>query len=144
MFNFVDIKEYNTNQSVWKQKPATMIKKVAEAQWLRWTFQELFAGTYDESEEIPENQNIPSDESKINTEDQEKNFWVYYDKMMTVKDEDDLRKVFIELNKERKKSKDYLSEDQLKELVLLKDEIKKKLTSEIKDAEIIEDESEKK
>jgi hypothetical protein len=32
MFNFVDITEYNTNQSVWKQKPATMIKKVAEAQ----------------------------------------------------------------------------------------------------------------
>lgn len=142
MFNFVDIKEYNTNQSVWKQKPATMIKKVAEAQWLRWTFQELFAWTYDESEEIPENQNIPN-EPKINNEDQEKNFEVYYDKMMAVKNEDELRKVFIELNKERKKSKDYLSEDQLKELVLLKDEIKQKLTENIIDAEIIPEEPKK-
>lgn len=43
--------EYNTGRSVWAQKPSTMIKKVAEAQVLRMTFQELFAGTYDESEQ---------------------------------------------------------------------------------------------
>jgi phage recombination protein Bet len=47
---FVDIREYNKGQSVWKEKPATMIKKVAEAQCLRMAFQELFGGTYDESE----------------------------------------------------------------------------------------------
>lgn len=50
-FVFVDIKEYNKNQSVWKDKPATMIKKVAEAQCLRMAFQELFSGTYHEDEE---------------------------------------------------------------------------------------------
>lgn len=48
----VDFKEYNTSQSLWKTKPETMIKKVAEAQVLRMTFQDIFAGTYDESEEI--------------------------------------------------------------------------------------------
>ncbi|MFA7287028.1 MAG: phage recombination protein Bet [Patescibacteria group bacterium] len=51
MFGFVELKEYNTNQSVWKDKPATMIKKVAEAQVLRMCFQNMFAGTYDESEQ---------------------------------------------------------------------------------------------
>ena len=50
-FVFVELKEYNTGKSIWATKPATMIKKVAEAQALRMTFQELFAGTYDESEE---------------------------------------------------------------------------------------------
>lgn len=47
----VDLVEYNTGKSVWATKPSTMIKKVAEAQVLRMTFQDLFAGTYDESEE---------------------------------------------------------------------------------------------
>ena len=37
--------------TLWDTKPETMIKKVAEAQGLRMTFQELFAGTYDESEQ---------------------------------------------------------------------------------------------
>lgn len=50
---FVDIKEYDKKQSVWKEKPATMIKKVAEAQGLRGSFQELFAGTYSEDELDP-------------------------------------------------------------------------------------------
>jgi phage recombination protein Bet len=50
MFNFVDIKEYSTGKSLWVGKPATMIKKVAEAQGLRMAFQQLFAGTYDETE----------------------------------------------------------------------------------------------
>lgn len=47
---FVELKEYSTGKSLWATKPSTMIKKVAEAQGLRMTFQELFAGTYDESE----------------------------------------------------------------------------------------------
>lgn len=56
MHVFVDINEYNTNRSVWKEKPATMIKKVAEAQALRSAFQEQFGGTYSEDEYTPETQ----------------------------------------------------------------------------------------
>jgi len=57
-FVFVDFNEYNKGQSTWKQMPATMIKKVAEAQALRGAFQGVFAGTYDESEAwIDENGN---------------------------------------------------------------------------------------
>lgn len=51
---YVELKEYSTGQSLWsmagKGKPATMIKKVAEAQALKSAFQELFAGTYSEYE----------------------------------------------------------------------------------------------
>lgn len=48
---YVSLKEYNKKQSVWNTMPETMIKKVASAQVLRGTFQELFAGTYDEVEQ---------------------------------------------------------------------------------------------
>lgn len=51
VFTYVDLKEYTTGKSVWQSKPATMIKKVAEAQGLRMAFQALFAGTYEESED---------------------------------------------------------------------------------------------
>lgn len=44
---FVELNEYDKKQSNWKSMPATMIKKVAEAQVLRMAFQDLFAGTYD-------------------------------------------------------------------------------------------------
>jgi hypothetical protein len=50
-FVFVEINEYHKGQSVWKEKPATMIKKVAEAQALRAAFQDLFGGTYAQEEE---------------------------------------------------------------------------------------------
>lgn len=50
-FNYVSLAEYNSNQSNWKTKPETMIKKVAESQSLRAAFQGIFAGTYDESEQ---------------------------------------------------------------------------------------------
>lgn len=53
MFTFVELKEYSTKKSLWAKdggKPATMIKKVAEAQGLRQAFQALFAGTYHEYE----------------------------------------------------------------------------------------------
>lgn len=50
-FVFVEINEYNKGLSNWKIMPATMIKKVAEAQALRGAFQGVFAGTYDESEQ---------------------------------------------------------------------------------------------
>lgn len=51
MMNYVELKEYVQKFGVWTTKPATMIKKVAEAQGLRGAFQELFAGTYEESED---------------------------------------------------------------------------------------------
>ncbi|NDK09784.1 phage recombination protein Bet [Candidatus Gracilibacteria bacterium] len=59
-FTYVELKEYIQTYGVWTSKPATMIKKVAEAQGLRQAFQELFAGTFEESE----NWNTPEDETK--------------------------------------------------------------------------------
>ena len=56
MYVFVEVKEYSTGKSVWGQKPATMIKKVAESQCLRACFQDLLGGTYGE-EEMATNQN---------------------------------------------------------------------------------------
>ena len=50
VINFVPLSEYKQTFGVWATKPATMIIKVAEAQGLRASFQELFAGTYEESE----------------------------------------------------------------------------------------------
>ena len=47
----VEFREYTTGKSLWSKKPATMIKKVAEAQGLRGAFQGVFGGTYDESEQ---------------------------------------------------------------------------------------------
>lgn len=49
----VTMNEYDLNQGLWKSKPETMIKKVAEAQALRQAFQEVFAGTYSDAE-LPE------------------------------------------------------------------------------------------
>lgn len=54
-FVFVELKEYTTGKALWTVgtgKQATMIKKVAEAQCLRSSFQEIFAGTYHEFEQI--------------------------------------------------------------------------------------------
>jgi phage recombination protein Bet len=50
----VSMTEYNQNHNVWASKPETMIKKVAEAQALRLAFQDILAGTYSDSEFIPE------------------------------------------------------------------------------------------
>jgi phage recombination protein Bet len=44
--NWIDSKP-----TVWDEKPATMIQKVAEAQALRGAYQGIFKGTYDESEQ---------------------------------------------------------------------------------------------
>jgi len=48
----VDFSEYNKGQSTWKEKPATMINKVAQAQCLRDAFPADYAGLYSESELI--------------------------------------------------------------------------------------------
>lgn len=71
VMNFVELREYTTGKSVWASKPATMIKKVAEAQGLRGSFQELFAGTYEESEDFTKNgqvvdaQSAPTEPPKV-------------------------------------------------------------------------------
>src|ERR1700679_958143 len=52
----VTMEEYSLPQSLWKSKPDTMIKKVAEAQALRQAFQEVFSGTYSDVE-LPEQEN---------------------------------------------------------------------------------------
>lgn len=45
-------KQYvDMGETLWDSKPATMIKKVAEAQGLRMAFQSMFAGTYAEDEQ---------------------------------------------------------------------------------------------
>lgn len=61
---YVAAEEYLKYHSVWKEKPSTMLKKVAEAQALRMAFQKIFAGTYSEfetwkKEEILRIQNAP-------------------------------------------------------------------------------------
>lgn len=50
----VTMSEYNLCQGLWKDKPETMIKKVAEAQAVRQAFQEVLAGTYSDAEIMQE------------------------------------------------------------------------------------------
>lgn len=69
MYVFVEVKEYSTGKSVWSQKPATMIKKVAESQCLRACFQDLLGGTYGE-EEMSNNQIDNNNIRVINGENQ--------------------------------------------------------------------------
>ena len=77
VFTFIDFKEYyqgnkdeegkvkkrydrykkqyvDMGETLWDSKPATMVKKVAEAQGLRMAFQSMFAGTYAEDEQWEE------------------------------------------------------------------------------------------
>ncbi len=49
-FREVAFAEYNSNQSTWKSKPATMINKVAIAQCLREAFPSDYEGLYSEDE----------------------------------------------------------------------------------------------
>lgn len=46
----VSFREYNTGRSVWTQKPATMIRKVAKSQALREAFPEAMQGMYEAEE----------------------------------------------------------------------------------------------
>jgi phage recombination protein Bet len=55
IYTSVSLAEYATGQSTWRQKPETMIKKVAESQGLRAAFHEKLGGTYCE-EEMSHNQ----------------------------------------------------------------------------------------
>jgi len=54
----VTMDEYNLRQGLWNSKPETMIKKVAEAQALRQSFQDLLAGTYSDAE-------LPSEKPRL-------------------------------------------------------------------------------
>lgn len=56
----VSLNEYNTNKSVWAQKPATMIRKVAKAQALREAFPEDMAGMYEAEEFGMDYSDMPS------------------------------------------------------------------------------------
>lgn len=49
----VSFNEYNTGKSTWRQKPATMIRKVALVQALRETYPASYGGIYD-ADEMPE------------------------------------------------------------------------------------------
>lgn len=49
----VSFGEYNTGKSTWRQKPATMIRKVALVQALRETYPASYGGIYD-ADEMPE------------------------------------------------------------------------------------------
>lgn len=75
MYVFVEFSEYDLKQGLWKTKPATMIKKVAEAQAIRMAFQSTFAGTYaqeelpEEKSRIPEDRVLPKQETKGNVYD---------------------------------------------------------------------------
>lgn len=46
VYTTVSLSEYNSNQSVWKSKPATMIRKVAKMQALREAFPNSLSGMY--------------------------------------------------------------------------------------------------
>ncbi|ATU04880.1 phage recombination protein Bet [Candidatus Gracilibacteria bacterium HOT-871] len=166
MFTFVDFVEYYLGNKVikdgkiteeikvgqygpmketlWDTKPATMIKKVAEAQGLRSTFQELFSGTYDESEKwIMDEEKEEKKEIRISENEQKKNFEAFEEKMMCVKNISELQNIFVELNKARKINKDFINKSQLEELIKLKDEIKEKLETPASVEEIQEGEIEK-
>lgn len=62
----VPLSEYNTGDNVWKYKPETMIKKVAESQALTAAFPELLGGIYDDVEQTsmdaaqPKELNVPN------------------------------------------------------------------------------------
>lgn len=57
---FAELKEYNSNQSLWRDKPATMIKKVSESQAIRMAIPSELNGTY-----TPEEfGNVPNIEAK--------------------------------------------------------------------------------
>lgn len=48
--SFVSLQEYDQHRSLWKTKPATMIRKVALVQAIREAYPQQFAGVYDKSE----------------------------------------------------------------------------------------------
>lgn len=73
----VSMAEYSTDRSLWKSKPATMIRKVALVQAIRESYPDEFAGMYSE-EEIPSAQEEVIEEADyevvdVDLEEEEKN-----------------------------------------------------------------------
>ncbi len=70
----VPFSEYTTGYNLWKSKPSTMIKKVAESQALSAAFPEILSGVYDETEmpqpEIIKTLPASPDDEKSATEQQ--------------------------------------------------------------------------
>lgn len=64
----VALSEYNTGKSLWRSKPATMIRKVALVQALREAYPDRFAGTYDAAE-MPEPQQAQAVEAEVSKPD---------------------------------------------------------------------------
>ncbi len=150
-YTFINFDEYykgkgktDKKPTLWDTKEATMIKKVAEAQGLRMAFQEIFAGTYDESEQW-ENTNIDTHnnittskaitENKKTHEDKFNNSWDQYWELLYKKDpikkNDEKRKIttcetvlggkynisnFRELKEDQKKEALLLMNNKIKEL----------------------------
>lgn len=125
VFNFIEVKEYDTKISVWKTKPATMVKKVAEAQGLRQTFQELFAWTYDESEDVQVEKEVVFDV--------EAEFDKIIKNLVACENLNDLKKVFTEYYK----IKSNFNEEQQFQLEALKNSSKKKIEEAIQEWIII-------
>lgn len=57
----VSFDEYDTGASLWADKPATMIRKVALVQALRETYPQAYGGVYDQSE-MPQEIQVESEE----------------------------------------------------------------------------------
>ena len=66
----VSVEEYNTHRSLWKTKPATMIRKVALVQAIREAYPGKFGGVYD-SAEMPEHESPKETEEPIEIETEE-------------------------------------------------------------------------
>lgn len=54
VFKEVGVAEYNTGKSIWKEKPCTMIEKVAISQCLREAYPKDYEGLYTEEEVSPQ------------------------------------------------------------------------------------------
>lgn len=65
----VSLDEYDTNRSLWKTKPATMIRKVALVQAIREAYPGKFGGVYD-SAEMPEHEE-PKEPIEAEIDDEE-------------------------------------------------------------------------
>ena len=67
----VSVEEYDTHRSLWKTKPATMIRKVALVQAIREAYPGKFGGVYD-SAEMPEHEAPaePDEPVEIETEEE--------------------------------------------------------------------------
>lgn len=57
----IPLSEYQRSTTIWKYKPETMIKKVAESQALSAAYPEILTGVYDESERWDTQETIPAD-----------------------------------------------------------------------------------